>query len=418
MDLGTRKRLFNRCDPREPLAPDDPRNVHVLDPSVRGRPPVEASALSIEAARRPVTAFFTGQPGAGVTTELRRLSARLADPTRANLLVVDIDGAEVIDLHSPIDTPDLLLAVLEHTAAAVAGAEGAPRAALRRFSRWLPEASTGDGPSVSARLRVDASARAAFRARVAGDLSHFVAEVRSELILLEARARDHGRAGLVVIFDALDRLRGTSATWREVITSAARVLDRDASLIELPIHAVYTLPSALALDLRAPVSFVSPIALFDRSGARSDAGFAAGREIVARRLPDADRDALFGAEAEAWIDRLLAQSGGSPGAIVRLLRDVIAERSLDAQLFDRVLSMAGDELRRAVPADAYPWLARVHLDKDLPIEGDPQRDLAAQMITGGAVIRYETDRAWFDLHPAVRTLPGVDEAIGELRARP
>jgi hypothetical protein len=65
--------------------------------------------------------------------------------------------------------------------------------------------------------------------------------------------------------------------------------------------------------------------------------------------------------------------------IVRLLQNVVAEDPLDEQLFARVLSMGGDEYRRMVPAGAYPWLARVHVDKTLLSKGEDHREGAEQM---------------------------------------
>jgi hypothetical protein len=427
VNLATRKRLFNLCDPREPLAPDDPRNVDVdtLDGSVRGRSSVDALATPIELAVRPVTLLFTGQPGSGVTTELRRLAARLGHKTGANLLAVRIDAAEVLDLHSALDVPDVLFALLEQTDAAVAGAEGKPviAGALRRFQKWFADFSVEasgaeDRLPVSTILRTKPHARAAFRARVAAELSQFLAEVRSELILLDGRAKRQGHVGLVVVFDGLDRLRGTSATWKDVLTSAEDVFDRNFSHLELPVHVVYTVPSALVFRLKTPVHFLPQIALFDRGGQSSAAGFEAGRQLVRRRVSDANLTDLFGSQADAWIDQLLAQSGGNPGAIVRLLQNVVAEDPLDEQLFERVLSMGGDEYRRMVPAGAYPWLARVHVEKTLPSQGEEHRESAEQMLSNGALLRYQDDAAWFDVHPAVLRIPGIEEAIQHLRGRP
>lgn len=426
MNLAQRKRLFNRCDPRDPLEPEDPRNVDVDggDGSVRGRRWLDALAAPIELGERPVTTLFTGQSGSGVTTELLRLAGRLRDSAGANLLAVRIDAAESIDLYSPIDVPEVLLAVLERTGAAVATAEGEPGAdPLRRFRGWLadlPAASGPDAPMASIIVRTNPTLRAAFRARVNADLSRFLSDVRSELVLLDNRARRLGRGGIVVLFDSLDRLRGASKHRQDVLTSAEHLFERDLSYLELPIHVVYTVPAALVFRVAAPLHFLPQIALSDRRGQRSAAGFVAGRGIVEQRLSDAKATAeeVFGPQAEERIDRLIAWSAGSPGAIVRLLQNVVAEPSLDAQLFERVLSMGGDEHRRAVPAGAYPWLARVHVEKTLPVDTEEERELAEQMLSNGVVVGYRDDAAWFDVHPAAQRIPGIAEAIARREGRP
>jgi hypothetical protein len=38
------------------------------------------------------------------------------------------------------------------------------------------------------------------------------------------------------------------------------------------------------------------------------------------------------------------------------------------------------------------------------------------MLSNNAVLRYLNDRDWFDLHPAVREIPGVAEAIRRRKA--
>jgi hypothetical protein len=38
------------------------------------------------------------------------------------------------------------------------------------------------------------------------------------------------------------------------------------------------------------------------------------------------------------------------------------------------------------------------------------------MLASNAVLRYLNDSAWYDLHPAVRALPGVQAAVANLVA--
>ncbi|MBC8426874.1 hypothetical protein H8E07_22395, partial [bacterium] len=68
MDFETRKRLYNRCDPQESLAPDDDRNVDfdaIGSAPARGvrwvDEPAGGAELSDERTRTP----FTGLPGPG-----------------------------------------------------------------------------------------------------------------------------------------------------------------------------------------------------------------------------------------------------------------------------------------------------------------------------------------------------------------
>jgi hypothetical protein len=287
VDRDTRKRLYNLCDPKEPLAPDDPRNVDVdaLPGAPRGQRWVDVLAGPMELSGRPSFTLVTAQRGAGLTTELRRLAARLGDKEGANLLVVYIDGEEVLDLHSTLDVPDILLAVVEQVEAAVSRAEGKPESGgvPQRLRRWLVDAKV-DPAAASVNLRSNEAARKRFHSTTGAELSRFVDEVRSEVILLEGRARRTGHAGLAGLLDSVSRLRGNTSTWKEVLASAERVFGMYASYLELSAHVLYTVPSPLVLRVQKPVRFLPQIALFDRAGKRAP-GFEAAREIVRRRVP-------------------------------------------------------------------------------------------------------------------------------------
>jgi hypothetical protein len=251
---------------------------------------------------------------------------------------------------------------------------------------------------------------------VGAELSRFLAEARNELTLLDARARRLGHEGIAVLLDSLTKLRGTTANWREVTTSAEHLFVRDLSYLELPVRAVYTVPASATLRLGAPVHFLPQIALFSRTGQVSAAGFDAARHIVRQRLSETELTDVFGSDVEHRIDQLITWSAGNPHALVQLLQSVVAERLLDGPLFERVLSLQGDQYRRIVPGTAYPWLARVHVEKSLPVENEEQRELAERMLSSGVVLRYQGESAWFDVHPAAKRIPGLDEAIRRLGA--
>lgn len=98
------KKYYNLCDPYEPLEPDDVRNVDVdvrgeqTGHMVRGIDWVDNLVMEYEFSDKPVFKLFTGHPGSGKTTELKRFAKRLSDPNRANLFPVYIDAMEILDL--------------------------------------------------------------------------------------------------------------------------------------------------------------------------------------------------------------------------------------------------------------------------------------------------------------------------------
>lgn len=125
-----------------------------------------------------------------------------------------------------------------------------------------------------------------------------------------------GWAGLVVIVDSLEKLRGSATTWDRVLESAERIFAEGAPHLQLPIHVLYTIPPALVSRKRfADVDFMPMIKL--------------------HRRPE--------------------EGGGRCEEGNRLLNEV------------------GDQYRKLITADAFPWLAQVAVGRYLTLETEAQR---------------------------------------------
>jgi hypothetical protein len=440
VDRRLRAKYFNLCDPRESLLPDDERIVDgPCVAAARGRDWVDVLAGRIELFQisgRPACELFTGLPGSGKSTELRRLAKRLEDPAGANLLPVLVDAEAVLDVHGTIEVADVLMAILARCEEQVLAAEGKDpkhalhESALARFWHWLTttevelqsvEAPTSFrvgslGAHVVANLKTRPSLRRKVRTTLADHVTTFNARLREALEELGERARARGRGGLFVIVDSLEKLGGTTETWKDVLDSAERVFSNRAADLQLPVHVLYTIPAALMLRIRVPVTYLPMLELVGRDGMRRPTGFEAARAMVRRRVPDDALDELFGASSrEARVEQLIAWSGGYPREIVRLLQNAIAEPALDEPVFRRLLAAAGDEYRRTVLGSAYPLLARVHVDKPHQLlEDEAQRAMVDRLLQNNVVLGYFDDETWFDVHPAVLTIPGIAAEIARL----
>lgn len=409
MDRATRKRLYNLCRPEEPLEPGDPRYVDVdaLPGRTRGGAWAEALVERILRSDRPACALCTAQPGAGLSTELRRVAARLGDPQGANRLVVWIQAGEVLDLTGTVHVGDLLLAVVQRAEEALAAARGdKARAALRWFRRWLAPAAPPGGWTPAAppaeHLRANAEARRRFRAEVDAERTAFVEEVRRELIVLHDEARRGGREGLVVVLDGLERLRGLTGTAREVLDSAARAFEPDAATRTLPIPVIWTVPCALSLRGEAELRWLPMIAPRARTGERREAGHTALLEVVKRRLSDTELAEVLGEAWEARAGRLMEASGGCLRDLVLMLRECVAASPLSESAFGRVLALPAEPRQGAVVETALPLLARAHATAAITPAGEAEQALAEQALVNGVLLRYEDESAWYDVHPAVR----------------
>jgi hypothetical protein len=272
----------------------------------------------------------------------------------------------------------------------------------------------GGGPKLVAEMRSRPALRQRVRATLATHLSRFLDEAREELVQLEARAKTKGYQGLVVIFDSLEKLRGSSQNWTDVLASAERIFSSGAPYLRLPVHVLYTVPTALInRHLFKGVHFIPMIKLHDREGKAWDAGYAAARELVRRRVPDDIAREIFGEPVEARIAEVIRWSGGYPRELVRLLQSALAHDTLplNESDFQRIFNELKDAYRKVVPADAFVWLAKVAHERYYTVEEEKHRQIADQMLLNNVVLRYVNDNDWYDLHPAVAEIPGIRQAM-------
>jgi hypothetical protein len=426
VDRKLRAQYYRRCDPREVLDESDARYVAIDGSStgIRGRDWVSAIATRIELSDSPVCEFLTGLPGSGVSTELRRLKIRLGDRNGANLLVVLIDAEQVLDLHSPIDVSDILIVVVAEAEQCVVETEGGNRKTntLERFWSWLTETEVelknveagAFGPKVVLDLKTRPSLRQKVRDALSSRATSFARAAGEALAELNARAKRAGYEGLAIIVDSLENLWGTTNTWQEVLESAERVFSPHQAGLRLPVPVIYTMPMSLILRTAHTAMLLPMLRLYDREGSRAP-GYDAGRAIVRRRVPDEVLDLYFGADQrEAHVERLLAASGGIPRDIVRLLRDCVAEPELDERVFESVLTSAGEEYRRIVLGSEFPLLARVAVERQLPVDTD-SRATVERLLHNGLILPYQNGQPWYDVHPAVHRIGAVAKEIAYLK---
>ncbi len=331
--------IYQRCDPAEPLEPDDPRNYDIDANSLaRGgrwldnlekdllwaRPDEDGNVRRV---------LFSGLIGSGKSTELRRLAARFRERRRT---VVRVNADRFIDLLAPLHIADLFLAMLGEADREVAAIPGAaPPHAFAHTWTWLrgldvegeqalPD-TAGEGASLAVALKRDADPPvppAGWRLR---NGTAFLLRVRAAFRELQEHAKAHGRSGLVVVVDSLEHLRGGSDGWMNVVNHALPLFS--GGDLDLPIPTLYTVPPSILLHLGILDEHFFPMVKLHVAYGEKDRpyepGVAALRALIQRRLPEPQLRALFGDAAERCVGDIIRSSGGYPRLILKMLQEIV-----------------------------------------------------------------------------------------------
>ncbi|MCP4345319.1 MAG: hypothetical protein GY795_07315 [Desulfobacterales bacterium] len=434
MDFKTRKKYYNLCNPYEYLEPEDERNVG-LDAfgdqegrSVRGFNWADRLMQEIMLSGKPVFKLLTCLPGSGMTTVLKRLAKQLFDRDGADLFPVFIDAEDIIDLASPVEAADIILAVIYSVERSILAQVGGPREKaldegyFKRFLNWLentdPAMGKGDFTIPSpGRLVFEMKSRPGLRQRIRNTVtSHFatfMTDAENELKTNNYHvSRKFSQNGIVVIFDSFEKLKGITSNRNEVFESAEKLFSGNAPYIRLPVHTLHTVPPGLCTRIPG-VDFLPMIRVYDRDNEPYEPGIEAVRELIRRRLPDNILEEMFGSEAEERLDRLILRSGGYPRDILVMLRECIIQNSYPIlnRTFEQIIARIADGYLTTIPEQAFDWLAKIAKSKTLFIKDEDHKKLVDLMLADCSVFRYLDDDAWFDLHPAVYQIPGVQKAI-------
>ncbi len=439
LPLPDLQRLVDRFDPEQPLEARSPLYIPFDSaPPVRGSLPcIEALKRTIMlAGKKPSCQLFTGFPGTGKTTELRRLEAALHEAPQPAAYAVYIDFEEYIDLYTPPTITDIVRVLAYCLDREAARAEGKDVEATQGYGRRLfgdlarssSELKELGFEAFGASLMLEFKNNPSFRARAEDAMrsrfQHFVQEARnvmSESIVRIRRAIGSKADRLVVIADGLEKFRPIRDEDRSGMESAVEAIFLShQDLLRIPCHVVYTFPVWLrfrSTPLGAGYSreplILPMVKIRERDGTPFKGGTAKLRALVPQRLVPTEPTQVSGADPDALLWPLIAASGGYPRDLLRMIRSLIMdyELPLRAENIEQVILDLKRSYHNTVLGTYASLLTDVARTQSVPNTDSNQLALFSHLFGHFLIFAYHNGEEWFDVHPLVRDAPHVKDHI-------
>jgi energy-coupling factor transporter ATP-binding protein EcfA2 len=336
-------RVYQQCDPTQPLAYNDPRYVPFT--GTRGEGDLVAQITNaLFWSETPHHILFAGHRGGGKSTELLRLQHALTHPAPGDqpFFVVYFEAdKEDIDVND-VDFPDLLLAILRQVGEALrmrVAVELCPTW-LSRFIDDLQRLFTSEVEmqqvqldvkiaKFTAAIKSSPDMRSTVRKALEPNVSNLIQAANELIEDAVTRLRLRGYRDLVLIVDNLDRVILRDIPDTPFNTHEHLFINRGTQLAQLRCHSVYTVPISLVFSPQgtALINVFSrrPDVLPMVKVAQSDdtdsaAGLEAMRQMVHRRLEAAQVSDRMAFDTDETLADLCRMSGGHARNLLILLR--------------------------------------------------------------------------------------------------
>ena len=415
----------------EPLDPTDDRYIRLYGTEMADQDPVDLLASAIEWTPIESVQLLSGFRGTGKSTELKRLKQRLE---RADYQVFLCDAEDYLNLSTPVDVGDFLLAIAGAFSDAIderLGEDPKRENYWTRFSHFLNKTTVDmeglsigfKGTGIKASLKSDPTFKQRLQQRLAGHLGALVADVRAflEECVKAIKVRFGEDCEVVLLVDSVEHIRGTFVNALDVQSSVESLFATHADKLALPyIHVVYTVPPYLKVRFGNVGSLYEPgglhvlpaLKLHDRQGARLSTGYDAMERIVRAR---GDWQRLLG--NRSVLDRLIRHSGGHLRDLLRLLAGtMLRARSLPVPqgTVEAAIEQLRTEFLPIANEDAV-WLAEIAEVNDAALDRIERLPDLARFFDTHLALCYRNGEEWYNVHPLI--LEHVRDQAGRARRR-
>jgi len=423
MDFKTRKKYFNRCNPYKTASLEssevidiDSYKIDNVPVKVRGKKWAESIAKKILMSDTPQAIYFTGYPGSGKTTELRRIEAILEDKDYANFLPVYINALEYLPTHESLDEIDIFSTIVYCTIEAVAKYKNEKNpfesGYLKRFLTWLEETDVSlknielgkDGSKVLFEMKENPSLRTRIKGIVSDHPSRFKQEIEKELnrlneLVKTEEVNGETRDGIVVIFDSLEHNRGIGVEAKGVADSIHRLFANRENLL-LPLHVIYTLPPHLYTRQVKDIEFLPVVRVINKNNTSCSEGIEVMKNLIYERIPKDDLELILGKDTH-FLEETIQYSGGYPRDLLKLFQEIIMvdEYPITAEDLQSVFQELENDYRDNIPSEYRDILLEIYKSKELNFSSSDHMEVAQKLFAIHVILRYRNGKQWFSLNP-------------------
>lgn len=420
-------RTFYQALADQPLEPDHRWYVPIYTgPASSTADPVQRLARGMQWTPLESAQLFSGFRGTGKSTELRRLRRMLEGQ---GFKVVLCDMKHYFNLTTPIDISDFLISAAGALSDALAddpdlsGEDISRRGYWQRAVDFLQRTEVNVGnlqvdtrmevasESLKVGLRQDPTFRQILQERMKGHLGKLTDDVRAFMAdCVKAVRRKHGQdTNLVVLFDSIEQIRGSSVNDAEVFSSVETLFVGHPDKLRFQgMHVVYTVPPWL--KIRSPGvtklydgGYLLPcVKVRQRDGEAFEAGLEVLRTIVRQR---GDWTRLFADRGD--LDHVLMETGGYLRDLFRALQGMLmgaADRQalrLGREAIDLELSELRNDYLPISLADAR-WLSQVARTHEAELPAHEELPELSRYFDTHLLLCYRNGDEWYDLHPLIR----------------
>lgn len=433
MDIKTRKKYYNNCNPYKIPSWDttqiidiDGYKIEGREVEVRGKKWAEHIAKKIMMSDYHEMVYFTGYPGSGKTTELQRVEQILGDEEYANLLPVYINALEFLPLHESLTQVDILSTIVYNVIEQVSQYQGKTSVFsednyFERLWQWLTETNVnikgGELGTDHSKLVFEMKENPSFRNKVKNAVednpSKFKQEIDRELDRLNQEVQTKKvdgktKDGIVVIFDSLEHNRGVGSE-AKIVASAIQQLFANREDLAVPLHVIYTIPPYLNAGGRVKdVEFLPVVRVINRDNSICQDGVEVMKNLVYERIPQEDLRQILG-DDERVLEEIIEYSGGYPRDLLRLLREAILvdDYPVSRKEIDSILQELENEYRDTISVEDRESLREIYESKDINFSKFDHIDVAERLFSMHVVLRYRNGEQWFTLNPPTKRVLGI-----------